>query len=171
MSELDWAFQQLCLCKEVSLVTFHLMLNFIAFFFQVDTLYGRDIPTLKMFKRQLKHFEEGRRASITLVFYASHPVTVRWFIMPSRLYLGASEIENMLPIEGNLHLNGWWFCIWSYICVDGIWYATESSYNFHNGFTCNVGVMNHRLSPLISWRLLVTGNVPLVANSPVPVQK
>ena len=68
---------------------------------QVDTLFGRDIPMLKMFKRQLRHFEEGRRASITLVFYASHPVTVRWFTMPSRLYLAASEIENMIPIEGN----------------------------------------------------------------------
>ena len=69
-------------------------------FLQVDTLYGRDIPMLKMFKRQLVHFEEGRRASITLVFFASHPVTVRWFNMPSRNYLPASEIENMIPLEG-----------------------------------------------------------------------
>ncbi len=72
---------------------------------QVDSLVGRDVPMLKMLKRQIAQFSAGRRATITLVFFASHPVTVRWFTLPSRLYLPGSEISNMLPIEGKLTLS------------------------------------------------------------------
>ena len=69
---------------------------------QSFTLHGREVPILKMLKRQVRNFRSGRRASVTLVFRASMPVIIRWFRLAPRLNMATSEVPNMLPVEGML---------------------------------------------------------------------
>ena len=80
------------------IVTCFLRILFISF--QSFTLHGRHVPILKMMKRQIRNFREGRNASITLVFRATMPVTVRWFRQSAKLNMGNSEVPNMIPVEG-----------------------------------------------------------------------
>ena len=55
---------------------------------------------MKMLKRQISNFRSGLTASITLVFQSSQPVIIRWFRLAPGLNMEASEVPNMLPMEG-----------------------------------------------------------------------
>ena len=64
----------------------------------MESIIGQDIPTLKMMKRLLRNFRNGRTASLTVVFHAALPVDIRWFHVDPTLSSRASELVNMLPI-------------------------------------------------------------------------
>lgn len=64
----------------------------------MESVIGQDIPTLKMMKRLLRNFHNGRTASLTVVFHAALPVDVRWFRGDLKHATRASELANMLPI-------------------------------------------------------------------------
>ena len=78
----------------------HLLIILNLLSFQGDTLYGRDVPIIKMLKRQMRNFLEGNNATVTLVFYSTQAVYVRWFRLAPKLNMRLAEVPNMLPIEG-----------------------------------------------------------------------
>lgn len=53
-----------------------------------------------MLKRQVRNFRNGHTATVTLVFQANQPVTVRWFCLDPNFRTREAEIPNMLPVEG-----------------------------------------------------------------------
>ena len=68
--------------------------------FQSFTMHGREVPILKMLKRQVSNFRSGLTASVTLVFQSSQPVVIRWFRLAPNLNMESAEVPNMLPVEG-----------------------------------------------------------------------
>jgi len=83
------------------IATYYNIVIFILFRFQQEFWEAHmaiNVPSLKMLKRQLRNFRTGYSATVTLVFQATQPVSVRWFRTDARLV--NSEMPNMIPVEG-----------------------------------------------------------------------
>ena len=108
--------------------------------FQTDTVYGYDIPLLKMLKRQIRNNRDDRKTSITMVFRSTVSVHVRWFRRATNNSLILAELINMLPISEGNSTNIMYDIVYA-ICIVYLYrYARSLNYQccFLSIFKCNV---------------------------------